>query len=245
MDPTFKLPNFLANQATCQKFWGLYEECLVTLHETFPECLQTKETLEGYRSRLKSHESQQVTQLQQWHRDMTSLYTRADQHDPTLWKDLPLFQSLDLDAKLRDSGLDPNSVSILWEYVDGMTRHARIYNAIPSPMLDKIQSTAMDYVQKVQSGEMKLDLENLNWDVIKNMGQTLMSNIEQKDLHEFTQNLTGLASNLKINNIQDVFKLMGDIPGLGEVMNNNQNMSGLLEQLIQSQGSPPQPPNPQ
>jgi hypothetical protein len=235
--PDFKIPNFLANYATCQKFCGLYEECLGTLSESFPECKVTKDALHDYHTTIKGQQDKECDLIKQWHRDMSLFYTRVDGHDDTLWEVMPLFSQINVADKVKDSGFPPESVQILWEYVEGMARHSRIYNAIPSDMLEKIQSTAMSYVEKVQSGEMKFDIENFNWDNIKNMGQSLMGSINPKDMEEFTGNMSGLASSLKVTNLQDVFKLIGDIPGVGNVMNEQSHLTGLLENLLQNPGT--------
>jgi len=263
----FQIPNILANHVTCQKFCGLFEECLATLAESFPECQSTKNELERYRTEVKNKEPAEVNMIQSWHRDMStgsgeissmrqssgsnnpseedglrsddsseeilrSLYDRSDQHDDAAWDVFPLFRGLSIRPKVQDLGSD--ATLVLWEYLDGMNRHSRIYNAIPSQMLEKIQSTALSYMNKIQSGEMKFDMENLNWDDVKNVGQNLMDTINPQDMAEFTGNITGLAQSLKINNIQDVFKLVGEVPGVSEVMNNNGHLVGLLEQLLQN-----------
>lgn len=232
-EPEFKVPNFLANRATCQKFCGLYEECLSTLSDSFPECTLTQAELQNFREKIKGRESDEEQLIRQWHTQMLPFYERADRHDDAVWSSLPLFQALAIDAKRQDAGFGPESVQVLWEYVDGLSRHARIYNAIPEQMLNSIQTTALSYVSKVKSGEMKFDLENLNVEDIKNMGQSVVSSIDPRDIDTFVQNLSGLAHNLKINNIDDVLKLVGDLPGLGDVVNpNDPTVTNLLGQVM-------------
>jgi hypothetical protein len=230
----FHLPNILANHSTCQKFCGLYEECLTALSDSFPECKLTQDALHHYKTDIQNHEEAEVALIKDWHKRMMSLYERADRHDDTVWEVLPLLSDVQIMSKIQDKEFPRDSVQVLWEYVDGMNRHSRIYNAIPTHMLEKIQSTAMDYMGKVQRGEMKLDIENLNWDEVKNMGQSLMDSVDPTDLEEFTGNINGLAQSLKINNLQDVFKLVGEVPGVSEVINNNSHFVGLLEQLFQN-----------
>jgi hypothetical protein len=210
----------------------LFEECLSTLVDSFPECKPTHEELIQYRANVKGNESAEVNMIKNWHKDMATLYERADHHEDTLWEVLPFFNKLSIHQKIQDLGTDGSKV--MWEYIDGMNRYSRIYNAIPSQMLEKIQSTAMTYMNKIQSGEMKIDMENLNWNDVKNVGQSLMETINPQDMEEFTGNITGLAQSLQINNIQDVFKLVGEVPGVSEAINNNGHLVGLLGQLLQS-----------
>lgn len=236
----FKLPNFLANEPTRKKFCGLYEECLDTLADTFPECQEIKNELETYRKEVKNNEAKEDAFIKEWHNGMLQLYDLADKELPQFWsKPIPFFSRINIHDKVEDPGFknQKESMEILWEYINGMNRHSRIYCAIPIHMLDRIQTTAMDYVGKVQRGEMKFDLENLNWDEIKDMGQNLMSSINPSDLEEFTGNITGLAQSLQINGIQDIFKFVGDLPGMGDIVNNNQHFTGLLDQIFQNEAT--------
>jgi len=238
--PEFKLPNFLANEPTRKKFCGLYEECLDTLADTFPECQEIQSELKSFRDEVKNNETEEDGFIKEWHSGMLKLYDLADQQASQFWsQNIPFFARINIQSKVADPGFQSNkeSLEILWEYISGMNRHSRIYNAIPTHMLDRIQTTAMDYVGKVQRGEMKFDLENLNWDEIKDMGQNLMNSINPGDLEEFSGNITGLAQSLKINGIQDIFKFVGDLPGMGDIVNNNQHFTGLLDQIFQNEAT--------
>jgi hypothetical protein len=229
-----QFPNILANHVTCQKFCGLYEECLSTLADSFPECKVTPAELERYRTQVKGKEPDEIAMIKTWHQGMIPLYERADRQDDAIWDSLPLLGTLNISQKIKADGFSKEDAKVLWEYVEEMNHHSRIYNAIPQNMLNKIQTAAVECIGKVQRGEMKLDLENLNWDEVKNVGQSLMESVNPQDLEEFTGNITGLAQSLKINNLQDVFKLVGEVPGVSEAMANNSHLVGLLEQVLQN-----------
>lgn len=228
------VPNILANHETCKKFCALYEECLDALHESFPECKSIVGSLERYRTTVKSNETEEINFIKSWHSEMTPLYERSDAHDNTAWESIPLFKDLDILTKLKQDGtLDEETASVLWEYVDSMTRHARIYNAIPDSMMNTIQKSAMNIMEKVQRNEIKMDVNNLDWEEMKNIGQTIMGEFDPNDIQNFTNNITGLAKNLNINNLQDVFKLVGDLPGLSDVLGNEnvmQTIGNVMEQ---------------
>lgn len=225
-------PNILANHETCKKFCGLYEECLDALHDSFPDYTPVSTALEQYRTTVKSNENAEINLIKSWHHDMIPLYTRSDAHDNTLWESMPLFRDLNVLALLRPDGVIDETL-ILWEYVDSMARYARIYNVIPDAMMDTIQKSAMNILGRVQRNEIKMDVNNLDWDEMKNIGQSIISELDQNDVQNFTNNITGLAKNLNINNLQDVFKVVGDLPGIGDVLGNEnvmQTISNVMEQ---------------
>jgi len=245
-----KMPNILANSSTCRKFCALYEECLSTIVESFPECKLAKNEYDRYMTNVKGNEELEVNMIKKWHKDMIQNYTRADSHDNTLWESMPLFSNIDVSQKVKDPDLNSESVDIFWEYIDGMNRHSRMYNAIPENMFDKIQSQAMQYKDKLQNGELNID--NMNWGDIQSMGEQLMGSINQSDIAELTSNLSGLAQSYKIQSLDDIFKLVADIPGLGETAQNLNSMgvTNMIDQVVtsatsagqqQSQGQQPQP----
>jgi hypothetical protein len=91
----------------------------------------------------------------------------------------------------------------------------------------------MNIMEKVQRNEIKMDVNNLDWEEMKNIGQTIMGEFDPNDIQNFTNNITGLAKNLNINNLQDVFKLVGDLPGLSDVLGNEnvmQTIGNVMEQ---------------
>ena len=231
-------PNLLANHSTCRKFCALYEECLSTISETFPECKLTSQEFSRFVADVKGHEEHESSMIKQWHKDMSlsQLYARADHHDNTLWEKMPLFNRIDVLTKIRDPDMNEESIGIIWEYVDGMNRHARMYNAIPTNLFDNIQTQAMQYKDKIQNGE--LSLETMNWSDIQTMGEKLMGSINQSDVAELTSNLSGLAQSYKIQNLDDIFKMMADIPGLGESTQNlnTAGVTSIIEQAMSGFG---------
>jgi hypothetical protein len=261
------LPNFLANESTRKKFCALYDECLETLSGAFPECDDVKTELVRFRTDVQTNETKQDEFIRSWHDVMNKsvalpsqssqtqqpsqteenppevktspkLYELADKQNNQFWHEtLPWFVAINMSQKVKDIGFTEDHINILWEYIQGMNKHSRIYNAISKSMLDKIQSVAMDCVGKFQRGEMKFDLENLNFDEIKNLGQSLMQSFNPEELQDFTGNLTGLAHSLKINNVGDVFKFVGDLPGMSNVMGDHSQFTGLLDQIFQSEAT--------
>jgi hypothetical protein len=229
-----QLPNFLANEQTRKKFCALFEECVDTLANTFPECKQTLNVLKNFQTTIKNNKDKEDDFVKTWHRGMLKLYESADKHNEIFWtKPIPHLSSIDLASKVQDPGFGDESVLVLWEYIDGLNRHSRIYNAIPDQMFNQMHGVAMDYINKAVRGEMKLDLESLNFDDMEKVGKNIMKTFDPNDLNEFVGNITGLASSLKINNMQDVFKFIGDFPGMNEVMNGNSPVSGIFNQIFQ------------
>ena len=162
------------------------------------------------------------------------LYDLADHHHPQFWKEpLPWFTAINLSEKINDPEFTAEHIEVLWDYIHEMNTRSRIYNAISTTMLNKIQSAAMDCAGKFQRGEIKLDLNNLNFEEFKNLGQSLLQSINPEDLTEFTDNLTGLAKSLNINNIDDMFKLMGNLPDMSNMGSGDGQFPGFLSQMFQ------------
>lgn len=250
--------NILANEKTLDSFCTLFEECLDTLYDVFPECMNTQEKMVFYKTNIKPHVDQKIEFIKLWHQELTKnlvqsdpnnsvttdsvttdpvttdLYSLADQKNLSFWNyQIPQFCDIDMKSKLSETGFTQESVDVLWEYIQGMNRYSRMYNAIPSDMFDNIQSKTMEYIDKIQSGETKVDLENLNLDEIKTFAQSLMESINPKDIEDFTKNIQGLIQGVDINNFQDVAKFVGSLPGMGE-LNINENISNIFSNFMQN-----------
>ena len=175
------------------------------------------------------------------------MYDLSDAHSGEFWANhVPFLSDVDISNVISSPNFYPESMDVLWEYVNGMNKHARIYNAIPENMFNKIRSTATEYIDKMTRGEMKFSLEDLNLEELKNAGQALTNSFAREDLDQFMSNISGVARGFNINNLQDVMKMVTDIPGMGDMMrtlNNGggdggggPNIGGLINQLFQNGG---------
>lgn len=243
-EQTPALSNFLANAETLRKFCALYEECLDTLKDAFPECKQVVKQLEHLRTCVIGKEDAEKEFIKTWHQQMLQhgRYELCDSHNNQFWKNetcISHFTVIDISSKVSDPGFSNESIQILWEYVDGLNRHSRIYNAIPNGIMNQIQNISVDIMGKVQRGEMKFNMNELNVEEIQNVGKTIISSLNPNDVNELVNNITGLASSIKFDNIQDVFKFVSDIPGFSEhgTMIEQMMQNGFSQHMLQDFGN--------
>jgi hypothetical protein len=224
-----KIPNIFADETTRKKFCALYEECLDSLLELFPECNDLREELEIHRTTIKDHTAKEDEFIRTWHQQMIPLYTLADKHDLEFWnKDVSYLGKIHLKDKISDAGFTKESLQVLWEYIDGLNKHSRVYNAIPDKMINQLQNFTMDYIGKIQRGELKFDLDN--WNDIQHLGKSVMQAINPEDLSQFTDNMTGLINSYNINSMEDAFKFIGDMPGINS-LNIPRNLANIFENI--------------
>jgi hypothetical protein len=231
------IQNILANAETRDKFCGLLEECLLSLTDVFPECQNTRKLLEKYQDLIKSSDLLKDQLIKKWHRSLQPHYALADAHDNALWdEDLPYFQEIHIRNKWYDPDFTEESKDYMWEYMTGLNKHSRIYNAIPEHMLDQIQNAATGLADRVRNGEMKFDLESLNWQEVEKLGKDVMSGLNEGDVEEFVSNITGLAQGMNLNSIQDIPRVLNDIPGMSNLFGGDgaHNFGDLLNQIFQS-----------
>jgi hypothetical protein len=208
-------PNLLANSETTQKFCAIYEDGLSTLADSFPECNLTKNALQTYLTTIKISEKLQTDLIQHWHQEMLPLYAEADKHDNTnFWNVVPLFRDINIASKVSDPEFGSESVNVLWEFIDLMNRQSRIYNAIPANVYSKIQTKSLEYKSKIESGELKLDMNNINIPQLLQIGQDFLSSFDHRDMHEVTSNISGLAQSFGVRDMSDAMKMFKDMPGL-------------------------------
>jgi hypothetical protein len=231
------IQNILANAETRDKFCGLLEECLLSLTDVFPECQNTRKLLQKYQDLVKSSDLLKDQLIKKWHRAVQPHYALADAHDNALWEeDLPYFQEIHIHNKWYDPDFTEESKDYMWEYMNGLNKHSRIYNAIPEHMLDQIQNAATGLADRVRNGEMKFDLESLNWQEVEKLGKDVMSGLNEGDVEEFVSNITGLAQGMNLNSIQDIPRVLNDIPGMSNLFGGDgtHNFGDLLNQIFQS-----------
>ena len=227
--------NLLDNFETRQKFCAIYEDCLSTLADSFPECELTKKALQIYVTCIKTSEKLQSDMIKQWHNEMLPLYDEADRHDNTnFWKMVPLFRHINIVNKVNDPEFGLESVNILWEFIDLMNRQSRMYNAIPVNVYSKIQSKGLEYKSKIESGELKFDMNNINIPQLLQIGQDFLSSFDHNDMHEVTSNISGIAQSFGVRDISDAIKMFKDIPGLGDSIDPS-SMVNLFNSFAQQQ----------
>lgn len=215
---------------TCCK---LMEEFLDSLTCVFPECDLTRKQLADFRDGVINSPRLQNTFVRLYHDKMKPLYKLADAHDTKFWEscnDVPYLGAIQIAAKYKDKGLNDESRSIIWEFVDRINRQARIYNAVPVNMFTQLESAATKMATKLQN----TNVAPQDWDFneLRDLGKSVVENVSQEEFSEFIDNIAGLAQNVKLDSISDVPKLVSEIPGLGDAMKQQPEIGQMMSQIF-------------
>jgi len=169
------------------------EELLDALSEVFPECKKVEKTLKDFRNVIKPYPSMHDMVIKQWHAEVSPHYDaiRLRDVEKLLAAEIGIFKKLDIVAKWRDNGFDESSRKILFDYLDQLNYHSQIHAAVPKDMMTKIEQTAMDIVNDMQSGNFNPQTFSL-----QSLTQNLMSGLTEKDLEQFAANLPNLQGTI-------------------------------------------------
>ena len=204
----------IENIGSRQKFCGLYEECLDSLSQTFPECELTKNALLQYRSEVKNNTAAETQFIKMWHKHMKPFYAMADEQDMHFWEQpLPFLSSIKLIEKIRDSEFSTENVDILWEYVKGMNCHARICNVIPEGLLERAAVVIDQHSDQIMSYMTQGDYAK-----ISELGLTMLDSVDRELITELKDNLLTLVNSFHINSIEDVIGLVEGNSFLSEIL---------------------------
>jgi len=233
-ETTAMFVRFLENQERRDLCCRLMEEFLVNLAEVFPECKKTVTQLDHFRTRVLVSDDLKHQFVKEWHRVMRPLYELADAKDNAFWastQNLPVIGCIHLQQKFNDPGLTDESRRSMWEFIDRLNRLTRIYNAVPTNMLNHLERTATEVVSRIQNenGDMN---PGWDWNELKELGKNAMENIHEDDLKEFVDNIKGLARNIQAQNITDITKIMTEIPGVSDMLEQSPEVSHIMNQLF-------------
>ena len=133
-----------------------------------------------------------------YHKCLTPYYDRCNRKDPTVFTEttIEMFEEVGLRQKWLDENIDEDTREAVWEYVLELNRYAQLYSGlfsqIPSNTLGKIQETAMKMATKIQAGQLNLADVDLN-----QLGESVVQDLDPKELEEFTSNVMADPSMLQ------------------------------------------------
>lgn len=226
--------NLLENAERRETCCKLMEEFLQSLSEVFPECRYTAEQLEEFRNNVLTSPRQQNMLIKQWHQLMRPLYELADNHNKEFWKQckiLPYFGSIHLQAKFDDPELNQESHDVMWEFIDRINRQVRIYNAVPVNILKRLESAATDMASRIQSTGAS-NPQDWNWNELRDMSRNVMDSVHPEEINEFMDNIKGLARNVRLEGINDVPRVLSQVPGVSEMMTQSPEMTQMINQIF-------------
>ena len=88
---------------------------------------------------------------------------------------------------MRDAGTSEDVRATIWQYVDLLTQHARVwavYRRVPASMLSKVGSLAAEITSTTGESPEAIDFTSL-----ANRAMQLSENLDEKELNELRENL--------------------------------------------------------
>ena len=187
-------------------FISLCESLLTSVSEVFPECEDTQDALELFRTAVKGDKRREHLFLVHCGELSKANAELINARDPEgifrLMDGVEQLQGINIREKWRDAEFSEASREHFWQYVIALKTYAELYNSIPQGLLGKIEKIAGSMCHKLQEG--KMDLQNLD---ISEIGRTLMSSISEEDAKAFEGKLPDIYGCMA-----DVMKVMGGSP---------------------------------
>jgi hypothetical protein len=178
-----------------QGFVALAEALLKSLSEVFPECDEVDSGLHLFCSLVKGDPDKEdqfirhCNSVFQKHSD--SLKKREDEALFRVSEDIPILKEVDIRSKWRDAGFDDASKDNLWQYLQSLKLYSELFCAVPTGVMGKIESVAMDLGERLKKGE--IDLSRMD---IAGIGNELLGKLSQEEMKTFEGNLPSIYSSI-------------------------------------------------
>lgn len=239
-------------QTTLDAFIDIMHQFIEACIEVWPECSGMRELKLGFDVAIthamsaELQETGKKTLINEYHAALKPFYDRCAKRDPTVFTEgeVEVLQKINMREKWLDSTIDDDTRECIWQYVLEMNRfsqmHCGLFNRIPASTLSRIQDTAVNLANKINSGEMKMSDIDLG-----NIGQQVVSGLDEAEIKEFTNNimsdtsilqslctsmLSGSGGNVEIPNVMSMMSSLGG----GEGGNNSQAAAALAAlQMVQ------------
>lgn len=199
-----------------QRFCALFLDFFSSLHECFPDCQASAHWLEEMKTNIITHDDVEDVFAKHWYQSAFSHLELADSHDDAFFqKDIYVLNNLDLPGKIAQL---PSAKEVIWEYLDSLVEFSRIYNLIPEELPKQLQSMAVNMFHRIQSGEMKLDINDLDETKLKQLGTEILNTLNPQDVNQLTHNMNGLAKRYHIEKIEDIPQALKKIPIISDFL---------------------------
>jgi hypothetical protein len=225
----------IADKAISHKFCQILLELLEALSISFPECKTTQQWAQKIKQEVLGHPEVEHCVIETWHNTAFTYFSLADAHDRNfLLQKIYIFADLNWPQKIQDQEFMKDSESCLWDYCDLLIEQSRIYNAIPQSMLKDVQSGLLGLLDKLKTGQVKLDYDTLsNSESLLELGRTVLDVVNPGDMSYFQQNLKGLVSHIDARKPEEIVKFIAKIPAVNEMLHKNGWTSDRVLDLVQ------------
>jgi hypothetical protein len=208
-------PSISIVDESVDRFVGLARQFIAAMEEMYPTCpgikaLKLEFTMAIDHALTESMKMEHSMQLvRNFHETMTPLYDAAASHNDSIFSsEVELLAKVKMADKWLAACADTKDC--IWEYLDNLAKIAQtwaLYSAVPRGMMDKITEAAVQLSEEVQSG----GLESLNIARLANIGQSVVSNVDQEELQNFAHSVlsNGQIMQTCMNNMGALAGMMG------------------------------------
>lgn len=154
-----------------------------------------------------------------------TLNAKGKARDVSVWAELPIFKRIDLGTKWNDP-IFAESQENMWRVFDGLCHQASIYNAVSDPIFDKIGHMSADMFNRIQQGNLGVDLENFNSQKINELIGNVRQQVNPQEVSNLATNLQNVLNNSSLTDVPQLLNNFGANqalqqlhPGLPNVVN--------------------------
>jgi hypothetical protein len=194
---------------TCINAFIDYElQFLNALVEVYPEDTNLKAsklefTMATQHAPENLREAKKEELLQVWNQFMGPLAQACQQKNAEVVMKAqnfpPYIQKINIEEKWQE--VDEETREVIWQYLNELQKYSQmylLYKAVPSNMMQKIQTMAMGMAEQMKTGEMNAN--DLN---IEALSQRVTQEINESDIQDFAANMMG--------NMDSVGSLLGSM----------------------------------
>ncbi len=185
---------------TIDAFCDVTHQFIIACTTVWPECNGMNEMKLLFEMTISNavdkstREKSKLNLITTWHDNMKPFYSLCAEKNPTMFTEygdnIQLLKDCKIREKWLDSSVDDQTRECIWQYFTEMNRYAQmhcsLFTKIPSNCMSKIETTAMDLADKINSGTMTMGDLNL-----AEIGQSVVSGLSEQELQEFTQTVMG------------------------------------------------------
>jgi len=207
------------NSIVLDQFHDTLRKFLNALVEVWDDCRVTSSYQQEYLQMYSKTEFSKKEIIKRWHETMSPFYEDCSKHDTTKFFEAELGLLDDIDFKGKYEDIKDNQVSIdaFWSYIVALNRDASMYCGVSSNMMSKVEKSAFDIYNKIQSGQLKKSDLNLFA-----LGEQVANQLGEDDISQLIQNIPDMVPGMTANSeLIDQFA-----PGATELLRNIVNMPG-------------------
>lgn len=177
------------------QFIDLLAKFIESLHKVFPKCKQTQFYHQTIQTMVLNSQPLKEMIVKKWHEELKPFYEACRKEDADVFLDpknsIPYLEKINFRKKWQ--GLmkgNPDSIKIIWKYVQDLNRFAAVYVDTPASIRGRIESVSSDLLQRIQDGG---DLKDLD---VQAIGEQVLQGASDGDAMALIQNIGHLMKTM-------------------------------------------------